>query len=246
MMVQAHRRLRQTAVVATVLIALAPPTALAAQEIVGAATIIDGDTLEIRGQRIRLHGVDAPESSQTCDRHGKPYRCGQQAALALADLIGRQTVRCEPRDQDRYGRIVGVCRVGDTDVNAWLVRNGHAVAYRQYSQDYVAPEAQARAEQAGIWAGTFQMPWDHRRDKRGGSPPAASARAQEQPSVPQPAVPVGGECLIKGNINASGDRIYHVPGAAFYDRTQVDTRKGERWFCSEAEAQNAGWRRASR
>ncbi|MCW2243167.1 thermonuclease family protein [Azospirillum canadense] len=236
---------RRAAAVTTVLIAFAPPSALAAQEIIGAATVIDGDTLEVRGQRIRLHGVDAPESSQTCDKHGKPYRCGQQAALALADLIGRQTVRCQPRDQDRYGRIVGVCRIGDTDLNAWLVRNGHAVAYGQYSQDYVAPEAEARAEQAGIWAGTFQMPWDYRRDKRGGAPPAASA-LQEQPPAPQPAVPIGGECLIKGNISASGARIYHVPGAAFYDRTQIDTRKGERWFCSEVEAQNAGWRRASR
>jgi len=90
----------------------------------GVATVIDGDTLEIHGQRIRLQGIDAPESGQSCDRAGRQYRCGQQAALALADGIGRRTVRCEPQGQDRYRRVIAICRLGEEDLNRWMVANG--------------------------------------------------------------------------------------------------------------------------
>lgn len=94
-----------------VFIALSTPFAAGAAEVLsGTASVIDGDTIELHGKRIRLHGVDAPESRQECVRpSGQKWRCGQQAALALADKIGRATVRCEKRDQDRYRRIVAVC-----------------------------------------------------------------------------------------------------------------------------------------
>ena len=99
------------------------------QDIAGVASVIDGDTIEIHGQRIRLFGIDAPESSQLCVRpNGERWRCGQQASFALADRIGRATVRCQPRDIDRYRP--RRCRLlqGNEDLDRWMVANGWAVA----------------------------------------------------------------------------------------------------------------------
>ena len=119
--------------------------AVAQDRIVGVASVIDGDTIEIHGLRIRLFGIDAPESSQLCRRPtGDRWRCGQQASFALADRIGRAPVSCQPRDLDRYGRVVGVCFKGSEDLNRWMVANGWAVAYKRYSVDYVAGETAAR------------------------------------------------------------------------------------------------------
>lgn len=202
------------------------------ETVAGVASVIDADTLEIHGQRIRLHGIDAPESKQAClDDAGKEWRCGQKAALSLSDRIGRSPVSCEGRDTDRYGRIVAVCFKGTDDINAWLVAQGWAVAYRQYSTDYVAQEAEAKAAGRGVWEGRFVMPWDWRRGQR--------VVQQQAPASTQ-----DGDCRIKGNIGSKGDRIYHVPGGRFYDRTQIDESKGERWFCSEDEAKAAKWRRS--
>src|ERR1700712_1375977 len=101
-----------------------------ADPIVGRGSVIDGDTLDVRGTRIRLHGIDAPESAQLCkDAAGKDYRCGQSAALVLSDHIGKRLVTCDPRDTERYGRVVAVCRADAEDLNAWMIRRGYAIAY---------------------------------------------------------------------------------------------------------------------
>ena len=135
-----------------------------ADTIQGQASVIDGDTIDIHNTRIRLHGIDAPESSQRClNENGQNYRCGRDAAFALDDLIGNKVVSCVERDVDRYGRIIAVCYVGDTDLNEFLVRGGLAVAYRQYSNDYVSAEREARSARRGLWRGQFEMPWDWRR-----------------------------------------------------------------------------------
>lgn len=152
---------------ALILCLLFSPLLVAAQTITGIASVTDGDSLEIRGTRIRLHGIDAPESRQLCTRaSGQDWRCGQQAALALSDQIGQRSVSCVTRDIDRYGRTIAVCAHDGVDLNDWMVREGWAVAYRRYSRDYVAVEDDARRAGRNIWSGTFVMPWDWRRGAR--------------------------------------------------------------------------------
>ncbi len=209
-----------------VLCLLAAP---ALADVTGPATVIDGDTLEVQGQRIRLHGIDAPESRQLCRLDGKPWQCGRDVAAALAEKIARRPVTCEDLGRDRYKRIIARCAVAGEDIESWMVVNGWAVAYRRFSLDYVGQEADARAARRGIWASKFVPPWEWRRGKR----IAANDNAPDQ-------------CRIKGNISRSGERIYHAPGGQYYDRTKIDPSKGERWFCSEAEAIAAGWRKSKR
>lgn len=140
-------------------------TATPALAIQGQATVIDGDTLEIHGERIRLDGVDAPETRQVCYAPAA-YRCGQEAAFALADYIGRRMVACTPASKDRYGRIVARCSVDGQDIAGWLVSQGHALDWPRYSKGrYAALQEQARTARRGIWRGQFQWPWEWRRDK---------------------------------------------------------------------------------
>lgn len=136
-----------------------------ANEIAGTSSVIDGDTIEIHGKRIRFHAIDAPESRQFCTRpNGTKWRCGAASANALSDKIGRAPLRCEITDIDRYDRYVARCYLGSEDLNAWLVTNGWAVAYRRYGLDYVDQEEIAAATQSGIWATAFEMPWTWRRN----------------------------------------------------------------------------------
>src|SRR5262249_4444157 len=120
------------------------------------------DTIEIHGQRIRLHGIDAPRPASCVNSVASHGRCGQASGNALAENIGRRTVTCKPRDRDRYGRVVAACSVGGTSISGWMVREGWAVAYRWYSQDFVADEAAARAAKRGIWRSAFVVPWEWR------------------------------------------------------------------------------------
>ena len=151
------------ATVATALLLPGLPTTAWAQTIIGVASVVDGDTIEIHGQRIRLHGIDAPESGQECTRRdGTSWRCGQEASLALAGRIGTATVRCEPHGHDRNRRIVAVCFQRGENLNRWMVTSGWAVAYRKYSLDYVADEEKAHRAGLRLWSGTFEMPWDRR------------------------------------------------------------------------------------
>jgi endonuclease YncB( thermonuclease family) len=136
-------------------------------EVVGRASVVDGDTIEIRGTRIRLFGIDAPESGQSCtDREGRVWPCGRRAAQALDEFLQDKTVRCREEARDRWRRMVAVCIANREDAGRYLVLQGHAVAYRQYSTRYVADEQTARAADRGIWAGTFVMPWEYRRQRR--------------------------------------------------------------------------------
>lgn len=235
-------KLTGRALAAAFLLATVP--ALATEPIVGRASVIDGDTLEIRGTRFRLHGVDAPESSQPCtDAKGKVWRCGAEAANRLSDRIGAANISCAEKDRDRYGRVVAVCTLKGEELNRWLVREGHALAYRQYGgKVYDEDERAAHSGLRGIWRGTFEAPWEWRRKKRAGEAVEEKEEPRRQQVVEKGRA--GGDCQIKGNIGAGGEKIFHLPGSATYERTKIDEAKGERMFCSEAEAQKAGWRAA--
>lgn len=139
----------------------------------GRASVIDGDTVEVQRQRIRLFGIDAPESAQLCkDAVGKAYRCGQMAANALSELIRRRPISCTEVNRDRYGRAVAVCSVEGVDLADWMVRNGFAFDWPQHSKGgYVEAQAEAQNAKRGVWAGTSVAPWDYRAcTQRGGRP----------------------------------------------------------------------------
>ena len=196
-----------------VVLAASPATA---ELVVGIPRIVDGDTLEIGQTTIRLSGIDAPEVAQPG---------GRDAVAALAGLVEHKQTRCEGEERDNYKRLIARCSAGNGDVNAAMVRKGYAWAYVKYSEEYVGLERAAKNGEAGIWRGNPEPPWDYR---------------SRRWAVARQISPNG--CPIKGNIARHGERIYHAPWSPWYLKTSVDERKGERWFCSEREALDAGWR----
>lgn len=201
----------------------------------GVARVVDGDTLVISGVRIRMAAVDAPERSQSCtDAHGELRLAGEDARLALTAKVAGQELRCDVGGSDVHGRTVAKCFMGREDLGAWLVRSGYAFAYRAYGVEYVAAEGEARAARRGVWAGRCEPPWQWRRAHRHGETTADAPPVASTPPHPT--------CVIKGNVNARGERIYHLPGSRTYAATRIDEAHGERWFCTEAEARAAGFR----
>jgi len=216
------------ALLAGVVSAFAPP---ANAEIVGPAFAVDGDTLDVNGLRVRLFGIDAPESDQTCrDAKGAEWDCGSAATARLVELVTSGDVACEPRDRDKYGRVVADCSAGGIHINATLVSEGLAWAYARFSMEHVEAEDRARAEGVGIWQGPAEVAWEY----RSGGWSQAAAVVDDGPGHE--------DCPIKGNINAKGERIYHTPSSPWYSRTSVNESKGQRWFCDAAAAEAAGWR----
>ena len=138
----------------------------------GYAKIIDGDTIKINSKKIRLHGIDAPEKKQTCKKpyliigifsFTKSYSCGQVSTDKLIKKINNQIIKCKIKNVDRYNRLIGECYKRNENLNAWLVSNGYAVAYRKYSKKYIPDEKNAKNNNLGIWQGKFEMPWNFRR-----------------------------------------------------------------------------------
>ena len=157
----------KTVIAITALLAVA--TVTASSQITGTVRVVDGDTLIMADHKIRLIGVDAPESHQEClDEKHQWYMCGRVAAQALVHRIAGKPVTCEINSQpDRYGRLLGTCWFTDgVQVQSWLVYHGWAVAYRRYSLRYLGEEDLARTQRHGIWRGRFVMPWNWRRGAR--------------------------------------------------------------------------------
>ena len=198
--------------------------------LIGQATVIDGDTLKIGQIPIRIHGIDAPEKNQVCIKESISWSCGVEATKLMRSLVMGSEVSCEKLDQDRYGRVVGRCFSNGNNLGKTMVVQGLALAYRKYSIEYVPMERVSKSVQRGMWAGKFTPPWEWRRGKRLG---------QKQEITDK-------DCPIKGNINRSGERIYHLPGGRFYAQTKVNVTKSERYFCTEEAAEKAGWRKARR
>lgn len=197
------------------------------QDFAGITRVIDGDTIHVGDTRVRLEGIDAPESNQTCKRMtGEDWACGTEATRAMRAMAEGREVTCRNHGLDKYGRTLGTCFVDGRDINAAMIKLGLAWAYVKYSTVYVTQEAQARTAKIGIWQGEALPAWDFR------------ARAW---SLTEEQAPAG--CPIKGNITANG-HIYHMPWSAWYDKVRIDGHPGKRWFCSETEAQQAGWRPA--
>ncbi len=197
------------------------------QPLEGPAVVVDGDTLEINGERVRLEGIDAPEAAQTCSKdNGEPWTCGLEASEVLRAFISNKSVSCDRVGQDKYGRTLGICFADADELNAAMVRTGYAWAFVKYSQAYVGAEQEAKSLRAGVWQGAAMPAWEFRHR------PDLTAEA---------AAPKG--CLIKGNVSKKG-QIYHTQASAWYGKVKVDESRGERWFCSEDEAKEAGWRAA--
>jgi endonuclease YncB( thermonuclease family) len=130
-----------------------------ASEIYGHPVITDGDTIKISNNKIRLHGIDAPEKKQNCTKNAKEYNCGIVATEALINKISKNVVKClTQKNKDRYNRFIGVCFVDQENLNKWMVRNGYAVAYRRYSKDYILDEDSAKKNKLGLWSGVFLNP----------------------------------------------------------------------------------------
>ena len=208
--------------------------------------VIDGDTIQIEGgKKVRYIGIDTPE---TVDPR-KPVQCfGYEASNKNKELVGGKKVRLEKdvSETDKYGRLLRYVWVGDILVNDYLVRQGYAQSYTyppdvKYQNQFLEAQKEARKNNRGLWKACdyFGQPLS--------TPtviPTSVLPSQPTPTTYTPPQQTGG-CVIKGNISyKTGEKIYHIPGCPNYNSTVIDESKGERWFCSEAEAQAAGWRKA--
>ncbi|MGR8921418.1 MAG: thermonuclease family protein [Gammaproteobacteria bacterium] len=201
---------------------LAPATAPAA-EVSGRARVIDGDSLRIGDEEIRLKGIDAPEFTQVCQVRGRDWRCGRAAAETLGFLLTNAALRCTFDERDVYGRALATCWRGEVNVNAMMVEVGMALAYRRYSSRYVEQEDIAREAKRGLWDSEFTPPWDVPRGHGRGAPASQ-------------------DCPVKGNVNRKGEQIYHQPGDRDYARVRIRPDEGDRCFETAAAAEAAGFR----
>jgi len=208
------------------------PSIVQAADITGVPKIREADQIQIGNSRVRLDGIDAPSVDQLClNTTGERWTCH----------VGRI---------DRRGRSIARCEVDGEDIQKWLVRNGWALAYPRQSHDYDSDEAAAREAKAGMWQGAFIAPWDWRiRNKKtgilGAAKPPPNAHAILLASASGSVAP-SPDCTIKGNVNGSGECIYHTPASRWYAQIKMQISKGTRWFCSVEEAEAAGCRETRR
>ena len=153
-----------------VIIFLILTTNIIAEEISGVPRIVDGDTVYIKEYKIRLEGIDAPEMKQKCKKEKlkissfigftfyKDYNCGKVSKKNLESKVDRSKIKCIFYSKDRYERYLAKCYKDKINLNKWMVRNGHAVAYRRYSKEYIPDEDFAKENKLGLWQGKFLSP----------------------------------------------------------------------------------------
>ena len=187
--------------------------------------VIDGDTIEIDGgQRVRYIGIDTPE---TVDPRTTTQCFGKEATAKNRELVEGKTVQLEKdvSETDKYGRMLRYVYIDRIFVNDYLVRQGyaHSSSYPpdvKYQQQLQEAQQDAQKSEKGLW----------------------SACSNQNMSNTTPYNKEG--CSIKGNISSNGEKIYHMPGQKYYDKTVIDESRGERWFCTEEDAASAGWRKS--
>lgn len=192
--------------------------------------VVDGDTIDIdmdgKTQRIRLIGVNTPETVHP----EKAVECfGEEASKYAKSRLTDKEVSIETDDSqdkyDKYNRMLAYVFLDDENFNESLIKNGYAYEYTynvpyKYQSEFKAAQKYAEQNNIGLWA-----------------PDACKVEKEEEKKDEK-------ECNIKGNISSKGEKIYHMPGQKYYNSTKIDTSKGERMFCSEKEAQSAGWRKS--
>jgi endonuclease YncB( thermonuclease family) len=199
-----------------------------AKPLQGRAYAVGPDSLRIGSTTVRLTGIEVPESEQRCGKTGRSWRCGEAATAALYRLVNGRTTSCTLGGDDGTGRVLGQCAVGQRDIGAELVRQGHVFADGAILARYAGQEREARAAKLGLWSGDIDRPAAFR-DK-------VWAEAKRR-------APDG--CPIKGQV-AGAQRFYVLPWSPDYERVRVQKARGERWFCSEQEALAAGFKAAQR
>jgi endonuclease YncB( thermonuclease family) len=232
------------------LVLLVPPLAHAT-DISGVPKIREADLVQIGNNRVRLSGIDAPSADQLClNTRGERWTCGIAARDELIKHVEGKSWTCHLGQADRRGRALSRCEVDGEDIQKWLVRSGWALAFTRFSHDYEADEKEAREAKVGMWQGAFIAPWDWRvRNKKttilGAVKVPENAHAILLASASGPVAP-SPDCTIKGNVNSSGECIYHQPTSRWYAQIKMQISKGTRWFCSVEEAEAAGCRETRR
>ncbi len=217
----------------------------------GVPRVVDGDTLVIGATKIRLEGIDSPETDQIClNAKGDRWACGIEARDRLAAHIAGRVIGCSSNGADVYQRSLATCSLTAENLNAWMVQQGWALAYVRYSSTYRQAEDDARTNRRGLWQGAFIAPWDWRhKSNKTVILGAFSVPLNAQAILLGPSAIEGApsaDCTIKGNVNRNSERIYHLQNQQFYARIKMDIGGGKRWFCTPEEGEAAGWRRAQR
>jgi len=202
------------------------PVAAFCEEVRGTARVIDGDSIGVGDVEIRLSGIDALEGKQFCRIKGRAWACGKTAKKALRQIVGSANIRCIWTERDRYERAVGTCYKDGHDIAAIMVDHGMALAYRNYSDTYVANEDRAKTAKKGIWEAEFIPPWDWRRGVR--------LTGNELPD---------NDCPVKGNVNRKGHKIYHVKSWRNHAKVRLKPDEGDVCFQTVVEAELAGFRK---